>query len=99
MVTQVMIAERAGVDVSSVNKILNEKRGPVFRKETIRMVRKVARELGYQPNPRRKKALFDFLERLFPRDVPDISLVVRRNVTLEVVAEARALLGHKPVRS
>ncbi len=36
MVTQVEIARRVGLDVSSVNKILNRRTGPVFRKATIR---------------------------------------------------------------
>jgi len=47
MVTQVEIARRCGLDVSSVNKILNKRPGPVFRKETIRKVFKIARDLGY----------------------------------------------------
>jgi transcriptional regulator with XRE-family HTH domain len=47
MVTQIEIARRVGLDVSSVNKILNRRAGPIFRKETIRKVFKVARELGY----------------------------------------------------
>lgn len=47
MVTQLDIARRLGLDVSSVNKILNRKPGPVFRRETIRKVYKVARDLGY----------------------------------------------------
>jgi len=47
MVTQVEIARRVGLDVSSVNKILNRRPGPVFRKETIRKVFKAAREMGY----------------------------------------------------
>lgn len=47
MATQVEIARRLGLDVSSVNKILNRCRGPVFRKETIRKVFETARELGY----------------------------------------------------
>ncbi len=47
MITQGEIARRLGLDVSSVNKILNKRAGPVFRKETIRKVFKVARELGY----------------------------------------------------
>jgi len=47
MVTQIEIARRVGLDVSSVNKILNRRQGPVFRKDTIRKVFKVARELGY----------------------------------------------------
>jgi hypothetical protein len=47
MITQVGIARRVGLDVSSVNKILNRRVGPVFRKDTIRKVLKVAREFGY----------------------------------------------------
>ncbi|HEV3026920.1 MAG TPA: hypothetical protein VG457_05065 [Planctomycetota bacterium] len=47
MVTQVQIARKVGLDVSSVNKILNKREGPRFRKDTIRKVFKVARELGF----------------------------------------------------
>ena len=47
MVTQGEIARRLGLDVSSVNKILNKRAGPVFRKDTIKKVFKTARELGY----------------------------------------------------
>lgn len=47
MVTQVEIARRVGLDVSSVNKILNRRQGPVFRKETVKKVFKLARQLGY----------------------------------------------------
>src|SRR5687767_8426651 len=47
MITQGEIARRLGLDVSSVNKILNKRAGPVFRKDTIKKVFKVARELGY----------------------------------------------------
>lgn len=67
MVTQVEIARRVGLDVSSVNKILNRRPGPVFRKDTIKKVFKVARELGYdfgrlkyqhrRRHPRREVAL------------------------------------------
>ena len=47
MITQVEIARRVGLDVSSVNKILNKRQGPVFRKETIRKVFKIAKDMGY----------------------------------------------------
>src|SRR3982751_185453 len=47
MVPQVEIAHRVGLDVSSVNKILNRRSGPVFRKETIRKVFKIAKDMGY----------------------------------------------------
>lgn len=67
MITQVEIARRVGLDVSSVNKIINRRAGPVFRKETIKKVFKVARDLGYdfgrlkyqhrRRHPRREVAL------------------------------------------
>ena len=50
MVTQVAIAKRLGLDVSSVNKILNRRQGPVFRKETIKRVFRTAQDLGYDFN-------------------------------------------------
>jgi transcriptional regulator with XRE-family HTH domain len=46
-VTQLDIAKQVGLDVSSVNKILNRRPGPVFKRETIKQVFKVARTLGY----------------------------------------------------
>lgn len=46
-ITQSEIARRIGIDVSSVNKILNRRAGPVFRPETIRRVFQIARQLGY----------------------------------------------------
>jgi hypothetical protein len=47
VVTQQEIAERVKLDVSSVNKILNRRPGFIFKKETIKQVFKIARELGY----------------------------------------------------
>ncbi len=46
-VTQKSIAEAVGIDVSSVNKILNHVPGPSFKEETIKLVFKTAREMGY----------------------------------------------------
>lgn len=46
-ITQVRIAKRLGLDVSSVNKILNRCAGPVFKKETIKKVFQIAKEMGY----------------------------------------------------
>jgi len=45
--TQVEIARRVGLDVSSVNKILNRRPGPVFKQATIDRVFRVAKQLGY----------------------------------------------------
>lgn len=93
MVTQVMIAERVGLDVSSVNKILNRKSGPKFKDETIRKVRRAAKELGYKFNPRGKKAMADFIEKMFPTDEEPSELAKWRGVPIEWVKEAHQLLG------
>lgn len=45
--TQADVARLIGVDVSTVNKILNRKPGPKFRKSTIHNVYKAARAVGY----------------------------------------------------
>lgn len=45
--TQVEIARQVGLDVSSVNKILNRRPGPVFKKTTVDKVFRAARKLGY----------------------------------------------------
>lgn len=47
MANQVEVARKVGVDVSTVNKILNRKPGPVFRRETINQVFRAAKALGY----------------------------------------------------
>lgn len=47
MATQLDIARRCRIDVSSVNKILHRRKGPKFKKETVKRVFKAARELGY----------------------------------------------------
>lgn len=47
MATQVEIARRTGLDISSVNKILNRKSRYRFRAATVRKVLKAARELNY----------------------------------------------------
>lgn len=45
--TQVEIARQAGLDVSSVNKILNRRAGPVFKKATVEKVFRLAKKVGY----------------------------------------------------
>ena len=46
MVTQQDIAKTVGLDVSSVNKILNRVPGPVFRRETIKAVFQIVHPLS-----------------------------------------------------
>jgi hypothetical protein len=69
MVTQSQIARQVGLDVSSVNKILNGRPGVVFRKETVRKVIKVARRLGYDFGK-----LKHHHRRLHPRKSADLPL-------------------------
>ena len=47
MITQTEIARSTGLDVTTINKVLNRKTGPNFRKKTIEKVFQSARDLGY----------------------------------------------------
>ena len=47
MVTQIEIARSTGLDVTTINKVLNRKTGPSFRKKTIEKVLRAACDLGY----------------------------------------------------
>lgn len=99
MATQVQIARKVGLDVSSVNKILNKRPHAVFRKETIRKVHKVARELGYdfgklkhqhrRGNPRKTVEM--------PLELsiylPDGSLFDRGNAVMRDISLSGALLS------
>ncbi len=91
MVTQQDIAKTVGLDVSSVNKILNRVPGPVFRKETVKAVFQIAKELGYNFKRETKPSLkrrIEALERILKDVVPQFS----RD---DVVAKA---LGLTPAR-
>ena len=46
-VTELEIAQRAGVNVSTVSKILNKRPDSVFTPETVKRVFRIARELGF----------------------------------------------------
>jgi hypothetical protein len=46
--TQVEIARQVGLDVSSVNKILNRRSGAVFKRATVEKVLRVAKRLGFR---------------------------------------------------
>jgi DNA-binding LacI/PurR family transcriptional regulator len=63
-VTQLQVARMVGLDVSSVNKILNRRKGPVFKKETVDRVFKVARQLGYDFGRETKGSLAGRVEAL-----------------------------------
>ena len=53
--TQVEIARQVGLDISSVNKILNRRSGAVFKPATVEKVFRVAQRLGF-PFHRLKRA-------------------------------------------
>lgn len=92
MATQLQIAKICGLDVSSVNKILTRAPGPVFRKETIKKVFSVAKRMGYNFDRATKATMRAALERLFPRDRSNVSLVVSRCVTMEEVIHIKKML-------
>jgi hypothetical protein len=50
MVTQADVARRAGVDLSTVNRILNQRRAHKFRESTVRRVLEAARRLRFNLN-------------------------------------------------
>ena len=50
MITQVELARTLGLDVSTVNKILNRRPGMRFRKETVRQVFQTAKSMGFDFN-------------------------------------------------
>ena len=90
--SQVEIARRVGLDVSSVNKILNRTPGPVFRKATIDRVFKVANELGYQFQRDTKPLLkrrVELLEKAMRELIPQV-LTIEQLAALYHVPPARA---------
>jgi transcriptional regulator with XRE-family HTH domain len=91
-VTQCDIAERVGLDVSSVNKILNFVEGPVFRKETREQVLRVAKELGYDFDRPTKTRLLAALRELVPLNVQDDDLALKLGLTAASVDKLKTLI-------
>ena len=96
MSTQSEIAKQIGIDVSSVNKILNRVVGPQFRRETIRQVFSTARRLGYDFGRGTKGELRRTLSELFPKDADAAKLVALRSVSTEEVRRIRRMLYGEP---
>lgn len=63
--TQVEIAEKVGLDVSTVNKILNEMPGPKFKQGTIQKVFHTAEKMGYNFNRATKERTIKVLVKLY----------------------------------
>jgi transcriptional regulator with XRE-family HTH domain len=92
-VTQVEIAEACSLDVSTVNKILNAKRGPVFHKSTIQRVFQIAKEMGYRLPDTSKYRLIGILEEIFPSDVDLETLSKRRSLPPKYIEEVQRLIA------
>jgi len=87
-VTQCEIARKINLDVSTVSKILNGLKGPVFRKETIRLVHETAREMGYRFRRPTKRALIDMILKLvFDHPDRETSPLCREALSLVTLAE------------
>jgi DNA-binding LacI/PurR family transcriptional regulator len=96
MSTQSEIAERVGVDISTVNKILNRVEGPVFRQETIKQVFSMAKKLKYDFSRASKGELRRTLCDLFPKGSSTAGLVVLRGCSGEEVDRIRRMLYGEP---
>ncbi len=90
-VTQKSIAERVGIDVSSVNKILNRCPGPVFAEDTVKRVFQVAKRLGYKQRAS-KGNLATLVEELIPKDWTPEQTAAARGISLDRAKEIRAML-------
>jgi transcriptional regulator with XRE-family HTH domain len=110
MVTQAEIARLAGIDVSSVSKILNRVQGPIFREETIRKVFQLAHELGFTFEQLKHRTRKDERKKAgFPSELalyaPDGSLIDRGHCTVADIAiggasitEIELVKGRLPLR-
>jgi DNA-binding LacI/PurR family transcriptional regulator len=86
MVTQVEIAKHVGIDVSSVNKIINKSPGK-FKKETIAAVFKAAKKFKYNFRRSSKANLRRILMQLFPKDSAPVEIALARGVTVPTAVE------------
>lgn len=93
MVTQWEVARACGLDVSSVNKILNRRVGPKFRKETVRLVFKVAKQLGYRFSATSRGALLRMFKELFHEALPDAHYASLLQLPEERVRAIRRTVG------
>jgi transcriptional regulator with XRE-family HTH domain len=91
-VTQVEIAERVGLDVSSVNKILNGSVGPKFRQETIARVLKMAAKLKYDFTRPTKLNYVAALRELVPAEGDEAELAARLRVSAHRIYQIRAMI-------
>lgn len=93
MVTQADIARKVGLDVSSVNKILNQIPGAVFHTRTKQAVFRTARELGYRFSTTSRGAMLRVLREVFPCSMTAETLASVRNMSVARVTEIKRMIG------
>lgn len=91
--TQVDIAKACGLDVSSVNKILNDRRGPVFEKSTIQYVKETARKMGYKHPSTSKRHLLAILRYVFPDHLSAAELAAARGLPADYIETVRKFIA------
>jgi predicted transcriptional regulator len=92
MVTQKDIAKRIGMDVSTCNKILHKVKGPKFRRETIELVFRTAREMGWDFDRYSKGWAMAVLREVFPDDLTPQQTATFRRLPLKQVLAVRKVL-------
>lgn len=90
--TQLEIARRVGLDVSSVNKILGQKRGPKFHEDTITKVFETAKAVGYDFSKPSKSRLVAFMREILPDGMSDQTIAQIRGLSVSKVRRYRELL-------
>ena len=93
--TQTEIARIVGLDVSSVNKILNQTPGATFSKATIAKVFRVAKRLGYDQTRPTKGSLLAALRQIAPDNEPVEALAHRLNLSVDRAAEIKRLVRQR----
>lgn len=91
-VTQLDIARKVGVDVSSVNKILNRVEGAAFSRMTKNKVERAACELGYKRTRVSRKALLTVLRDLFPKGEDVGFLAAVRGISAAKVRRIQSMI-------
>lgn len=92
-VTQAEVAKKVGLDVSTVNKILNRVPGPSFAEATVKRVFKAAREMGWRLKWTGKYQLKDLVQQLSGALKEALPLIeASRHMSVERIEKLKELL-------